>query len=365
MRWRGAILPGMSALTTPNTQRKPRAIDLFAGCGGMTQGLKQAGFMVVGAVELDPSACRVYRQNHPKTRLWKMDIARLTGPEISKALGIPVGELDLLGGCPPCQGFSTLRTKNGKRRPREKQNDLIFEFLRLVRSLRPKQIMLENVPALYRNKRFRDFKRALRSSGYVVKASILNVVDYGVPQKRRRVVLLASRVSRVGFAAPLERHRTVREAIGHLGRAGASGDALHDLPESRSKEVRELIRSIPPNGGSRDSLPPEKRLACHKRSDGFKDVYGRMRWDRPAPTITTGCFNPSKGRFLHPKAHRGVTMREAALLQGFPADYKFPVNLGRVRLATMIGNALPPAFVASHADQLRRQLRPTTDVRRR
>lgn len=321
--------------------------------------------MVVGAVEVDPSACHVYRQNHPKTRLWQTDIARLTGPEISEALGIPVGELDLLGGCPPCQGFSTLRTKNGKRRPREKQNDLIFEFLRLVRSLKPKQIMLENVPALYRNKRFRSFKRALRSSGYVVKASILNVADYGVPQKRRRVVLLASRVSKVAFAEPLERRATVRQAIGHLGRPGGSGDTLHDLPESRTKEVRELIRSIPPNGGSRDALPPNKRLACHERLDGFKDVYGRMRWDQPAPTITTGCFNPSKGRFLHPEAHRGVTMREAALLQGFPGDYEFPVSLGKVRIATMIGNALPPAFVAAHADQLRKLLRSSIDVRRR
>lgn len=318
----------------------------------MTQGFKQAGFKVIGAVELDPSACKTYAKNHPKTRLWRMDIARLSGARIRREQNLKVGELDLLGGCPPCQGFSTLRTKNGARRPRDKRNDLIFQFQRLVLLLKPKRVMLENVPALLRNKRLTLFKRALRQAGYKVQARILNVADFGVPQRRRRVVLLGSRSSLVSFAEALDRRPTVREAIGKLSRAGNSGDPVHDLPETRSEKVRKLIRAVPPDGGSRLALPKRMRLECHRNSDGFRDVYGRMAWDKPAPTITTGCFNPSKGRFLHPTAHRGITMREAALLQGFPPEYVFPVDLGRVRLATMIGNALPPSFIEMHAKQL-------------
>jgi len=109
---------------------------------------------------------------------------------------------------------------------------------------------------------------------------------------------------------------------------------------------------VPADGGSRSALPSRLKLECHKNSDGFKDVYGRMAWDEPAPTITTGCFNPSKGRFLHPEANRAITMREAALLQSFPKSYKFPATLGKVKVATMIGNALPPRFIKSHAKQL-------------
>lgn len=342
---------------TRKSRPKPTAIDCFAGCGGMTQGLKQAGYRVVGAIELDAGACRTYRKNHRGTHLWEADVSGITRSDIRDELGLASGELDLLGGCPPCQGFSTLRTKNGKRRPRESQNDLIFQFLRLVRSLRPKQVMLENVPALFRNQRFAMFKRALRSAGYKVEARVLNVVDYGVPQRRRRVVLLGSRVSEVGFASAVKKRTTVRSAIGKLKKAGMSADPLHDLGESRSEKVLKIIKSIPLDGGSRHALPKKRQLACHKRWDGFYDVYGRLAWEKPAPTITTGCFNPSKGRFLHPREHRGITMREAALLQGFPPRYSFPVDLGRVRLATMIGNALPPRFVELHARRLRTLLR--------
>jgi len=216
--------------------------------------------------------------------------------------------------------------------------------------------MLENVPGLLRNQRLRVFKRGLRGLGYVVKARIMNVVDFEVPQRRRRMVLLGSRVSGVNFAAPVEGHKTVRDAIGGLRKPGKTGDPVHDLPETRSEEVRARIRAVPPNGGSRRALPKKMRLKCHEHQDGFKDVYGRMSWVQPAPTITTGCFNPSKGRFLHPTQHRGISLREAALLQGFPGTYYFPAGLGRLRLATMIGNALPPKFVEHQARSLRQTL---------
>lgn len=320
----------------------------------MTLGFKRAGFDVVGAIEIDGHAVEAYRRNHGSTYVWNQDICQVSTGSILKTLGISKGQLDLLGGCPPCQGFSTLRTYNGQRRIRDPQNDLIFEFERLVLGLRPKQVMLENVPGLYGDRRLHDFRNCLEEVGYIVEAAILNVQDYGVPQRRRRLVLLASRVSGVKFATPARRLRTVREAIGDLKPAGQSGDELHDMPESRSPKVAARIRSVPVDGGSRKALPRHLRLECHKMSDGFKDVYGRMAWDQAAPTITTGCFNPSKGRYLHPEDDRAITMREAAILQSFPKSYRFPVHMGKVKIAMMIGNALPPEFIRRHAAALSR-----------
>lgn len=334
-----------------STKRKPTAIDCFAGCGGMSEGFKQAGFDVVGAIELDADAAAVYQLNHKRTHVWQKDIRKIRGAAVLKALDLKKGELDLLGGCPPCQGFSTLRTNNGGKRNRDKQNDLIYEFQRLVKALEPKHVMLENVPALFENRRLEEFQQALQKAGYAVEAKVLDVAEYGVPQRRRRLVLLASKVSPVEFAKPTKR-KTVKQAIGSMKPAGKSGDPLHDLPENRTATVAARIRNVPKDGGSRSSLPEHLKLDCHKRSDGFKDVYGRMAWDTPAPTMTTGCFNPSKGRFLHPTANRAITMREAALLQSFPKDYQLPAKYGKVKIATMIGNALPPAFIKRHAAAL-------------
>ncbi len=342
----------MSSMAANTIKKKPVAFDCFAGCGGMSLGFRQAGFSVVGAIEIDADAAGVYTLNHPSVRVWAEDIRTLTDEAILKELRLKRGELDLLGGCPPCQGFSTLRTLNGGRDICDDQNDLIFEFQRLVLGLMPRQVMMENVPGLFGDKRFRQFTAVLQSAGYDVKADVLNVADYGVPQRRRRLVMLASRVSAVAFAKSCRTISTVRTAIGRLPSAGSSGDPLHDIPENRTPSVAARIRSVPTNGGSRSSLPEHLRLECHKKSNGFKDVYGRMAWDAPAPTITTGCFNPSKGRFLHPEANRAITMREAALLQSFPKSYKFPAALGKVKIATMIGNALPPKFIKRHARQL-------------
>ncbi len=333
---------------------RPTAIDCFAGCGGMTEGFRQAGYRVVGAIEIDSSAATVYKLNHPQVHLWQNDIRKVSCRDILKTVGIRKGELDLLGGCPPCQGFSALRTMNGNRRIRDKRNDLIYEFQRLVLELLPKHVMLENVPRLLTDRRLDDFKKSLEEVGYILKAEILNVADYGVPQRRKRTVVVASRLGEPGLGRKAKSIRTVRQAIGTLKPAGQSDDPLHDMPEKRSRIVRERIRKIPKDGGGRRSLPPRLRLECHVESDGFKDVYGRMAWDEPAPTITTGCFNPSKGRFLHPEEDRAVTIREVALLQSFPPSYVFPAALGKVRLAEMIGNALPPKFIRLHAQALKR-----------
>lgn len=328
---------------------KPSAIDLFSGCGGLTTGLRKAGFQVLAGVEMERSACAVYRLNHPETHLFDAEISSLSVSAVKRTLGIQKGQLDLLAGCPPCQGFSAVRTLNGKREINDERNDLIFQFLRMVKGLEPKAVMLENVPGLAEDRRLELFVKELEVLGYSVQFQVLNVADYGVPQRRLRVVLLAGKRGRIPFATKAKRTVTVRDAIENLPVAGRSGDAVHDLPENRTARIRKLISSIPKNGGSRTDLPRYLQLECHRRCDGFKDVYGRMAWDDVAPTLTTGCFNPSKGRFLHPEEDRTITIREAALLQTFPRRYKFPAKLGKVALATQIGNALPPEFVKRQA----------------
>ena len=185
--------------------------------------------------------------------------------------------------------------------------------------------------------------------GYRGKFDILDAADYGVPQRRRRLIYLAGRGYEIDFAAKSNIKRTVGDVLRDLPLAGSSGDPVHDLHERRSLKVMEVIRRIPRNGGSRTNLPLSEQLECHKKCNGFKDVYGRMAWEEVAPTLTSGCFNPSKGRFLHPEENRAITMREAALLQGFPRRYKFPLTNSKSALALLIGNALPPEFIRRHA----------------
>jgi DNA (cytosine-5)-methyltransferase 1 len=333
------------------------AIDLFAGCGGLTEGLKRGGFKVIGAIELNADAAATYRLNHSSVNLLEQDIRTVDPATWRNNLGLRTRDLGLLAGCPPCQGFSTLRTQNGSKRNADRRNTLARELLRFATVFMPQAVMMENVPGLVGKLAFRELIRGLTQLGYIVKWDIRDVADYGVPQRRRRLIVLAGRGFALPFAMPSkEAHKTVRSAIGKLPPAVASGDALHDLPETRSRRVQRIISQIPLNGGSRTSLPKRSQLECHKRCNGFKDIYGRMAWDKVAPTITTGCFNPSKGRFLHPEKDRCITMREAALLQSFPRKYKFQISSGKIALASMIGNALPPEFIRRHAVEVSKAL---------
>lgn len=337
----------------------PTAFDLFAGPGGLTLGLKLAGFHVVAAVEKDPVAVATYRANHPEVAIHAEDI-RIVEPEmVLQRAGLRAGELALLAGCPPCQGFSSVRTLNGGRHVDDVRNDLICEYVRFVAAVRPKAILLENVPGLGQDARMQAALKELESLGYPAGdgVRILDAADYGVPQRRRRLVLLTGMGATVAFPAKRHKRVTVRDAIGHLPQAGSSGDELHDLPEVRSDRVMRIIRQVPRDGGGRLDLPPPSRLNCHHGFDGFKDVYGRMRWDEVAPTITGGCHNPSKGRFLHPTEDRAITLREAAVLQSFPRSYGFSLQRGKLVAAAMIGNALPPIFVQAHAAAVRDHLK--------
>ncbi|MCS6623880.1 DNA cytosine methyltransferase [Roseibacterium beibuensis] len=331
---------------------KKLAVDLFAGSGGLTVGLKRAGFSVVGAVEADALAASTYRKNHPRVRLLEGDIKTIEPATLARTARFEVGELDLLAGCPPCQGFSTLRTLNGKVGIDDPQNELIFDFLRFVRELEPKAVMMENVPGLYGDARLASVQEHLRCAGYESEARVLNARDFGVPQRRRRMVLIALRGTEPVFAKAKSRRRTVRQTIGKMPQPGHGSDPLHDYTVKRSQRVEQIIAAIPVDGGSRAALPKDLRLDCHAKVDGFKDVYGRMSWATQSPTITGGCINPSKGRFLHPEQDRPITLREAALLQGFPRGYHFSLERGRYPAAQMIGNAFPPKFAEHHAREI-------------
>ncbi len=195
------------------------AIDLFAGCGGLTEGLRKAGFRVLGAVESDERAAAIYKLNHRSTHVWTQDIRTVNILGLSRQLRLRKGSLDLLAGCPPCQGFSAMRTLNGNRSIRDKRNDLISEFLRFVKALRPRALMLENVPALATNRRFKAICEGLRELGYSGDHHVLNAANFGTPQRRRRLIYMAGLNFQPSFAKSGRGNRTVREAIGSLGRA--------------------------------------------------------------------------------------------------------------------------------------------------
>lgn len=319
------------------------AIDLFAGCGGLTQGMHEAGFTTKIAVELEANATRAYKLNHPETIVLEKDIRQVTASEIKSHLNGQV--IHLLAGCPPCQGFSTVRKHNKKKSIRDNRNSLVAEYFRIVKELKPLTIMMENVPGLKDYYLFKKIFRELGRIGYNPKVKIVNVKEYGVPQSRRRLVMVGSLLGEIDVALGCGNKVTVRDAIGNLKPPRKSTDKLHKIKADHTEKVLEKIRLTPKNGGSRRDLPGEYALKCHKDARiGFNDIYGRLRWDDYATTITGGCLNPSKGRFLHPTQNRVISPREASLLQSFPPNYRFPTDISKGALALLIGNALPPKF---------------------
>lgn len=338
------------------------AVDLFSGAGGLTLGLKAAGFKVLAGVEIEEIPAKTFRLNHPDTPCINKDIRQVGAAELMRTIGLKRGELDLLAGCPPCQGFSTLRTRKKNLAVEDARNDLLFEFLRIVEALQPRALMMENVPALAEDRRMKTFTKRLAQLGYRINKNNVRVEDasnYGVPQRRFRMILLACKEGQIGDA-PKSNPITVRQCLqkANLAPVGQAGDPLHDHIPNRSAHVMDIIRSIPKDGGSRSALPDHLTLACHKKKNsGFRDVYGRMSWDKVSPTMTGGCGNPSKGRFLHPDENRAISLREAALFQTFPANYLFDLSKGRDKVALMIGNALPPEFIRRHANQISIALR--------
>ena len=263
-----SIPPIMTSNSKPARNRRdlrPTAIDLFSGCGGLSLGLRRAGFTVIAAVDLDPLACATYRMNHKRTQLLQQSIVEVDPEALMLTLGLEEGELSLLAGCPPCQGFSTLRTLNGRKRVVEPMNDLVFECSRFIGVFKPKTVMIENVPGLARDPRLKRFTKSLAAMGYKFRFDVFDAADFGVPQRRRRMILIAAREERPEFAAPAKRRADVWSAIAALPLPGSANDPAHDHPAERASHVMDLIRKIPegwrrpnrPRGRSSASVPSQ------------------------------------------------------------------------------------------------------------
>lgn len=321
-----------------------RSIDIFSGVGGLTEGMHQANFKTELAFEIDELASKAYQLNHSETNVITKDIRKVSIAEIKRKLNGKT--IHLLAGCPPCQGFSSIRRLNRTTPVDDDRNNLIMEYIRLVKALKPFTIMMENVPGLIEYDLFKKAIKILTEElKYKVDYKVVNVKDYGVPQSRRRLVLVGSRLGEIKVAEPLNEKKTVKEAIGNLPKPAKSKDALHKIFPKHTDKVMKRIQLTPKDGGSWKDLPKEYILECHKGANiGFNDVYGRLRWNSHSTTITGGCLNPSKGRFLHPEQNRNISAREASLLQSFPSDYIFPLDAPVSKIALMIGNALPPTF---------------------
>ncbi|MDV2476803.1 DNA cytosine methyltransferase [Rhodococcus zopfii] len=324
------------------------AVDLFCGAGGLANGLQQAGVNVVAGIDLDPDCAFPFTHNN-SADFHLQDIRTVTGDDL-RAMWEPYDTPKLLAGCAPCQPFSTLRQAG----PKEKDAkwNLLSEFGRLINESNPEFVTMENVPGLVRTEIFSRFVSNLVDCGYSVHHRVVHLPDYGLPQHRKRLVLVASRVAEVqvpdGTHTP-ENYVTVKDAIGSLSPIQHGEQSVSD-PMHRTQTLSDLnlkrIQSSVAGGTWRD-WPEELQLACHKKDSGkyYASVYGRMPWDAPSPTITTQFYIYGTGRFGHPEQDRAISLREGAVLQGFPKDYEFVARGDRYtinRIGRLIGNAVPP-----------------------
>lgn len=321
-------------------------VDLFCGVGGLTCGLEKAGLDVVAGIDLDASCEYTYSYNN-KAKFYNTNIEDVTGKDIKRLLrGYDV---KILAGCAPCQPFSR-HQKDKKHRSKHKDWKLLYQFGRLVEEAKPHIVSMENVPDLEHERVFDDFVNKLLELKYHVTYKVIDAADYGVPQRRKRLLLLASKRKKINFIEPThDSPCTVREVIGKLPKLeqGKSDpiDRLHVCSSLSDINIERIKCSVP--GGTWRDWPEYLILNCHKKETGqsYSSVYGRMSWDDVAPTITTQFIGYGTGRFGHPEQDRALSLREGALIQTFPMDYSFvkdgdPVVLKDV--ARHIGNAVPP-----------------------
>jgi DNA (cytosine-5)-methyltransferase 1 len=339
------------------------AVDLFCGIGGLTHGLIEAGLPVVAGVDADPTCRFAFESNNRGALFVERDVTKLAPDEIGRLF--PTGVRRVLVGCAPCQPFSNY----ANRYPRDRRWGLLYAFRDLVLALKPVVVSMENVPELAERKHkvYDDFVKALKTAGYYVAAGVVRAADYGVPQSRSRLVLLASSLGPIDLEQPTHAPAswpTVREAIGFLppiaaGAPAPAADPLHISPRLSPVNMRR-IRATPEGGGWRD-WPRRLRLDCHRRESGsqYLSVYGRMRWDEVAPTITTQSYGYGNGRFGHPSQDRAISLREAALLQTFPRDYAFVPPDSQptfVHVGRHIGNSVPVALGRAIGESILRHL---------
>lgn len=326
------------------------AVDLFAGAGGATLGLQRAGFRVLAAIEIDHDAAATYTLNHPKVYLIATDIRDIDEFELREELGLHLRELTLLKACPPCQGFSSL----GARQRDDERNDLTLEIWRFIAAFRPAAFLIENVPGIRTDTRLAHVIRQARGSGYHVRSFGIDAVDVGVPQRRKRHIVIGVNKRSVEFPIRLidivpnsYKRRTVSagEALEYLDRRRVEADNLDRSRNSRRETVARM--GAVPVGGTRFDLPKRHQLRCHRNLDlrVATASYGRIRAAEPAPTMTTRCTTPACGPFIHPTEDRGLTLREAATLQTFPLRYRF--HGGYDSIERQIGNAVPVQMAAA------------------
>lgn len=332
----------------PPPEQRLAAVDLFCGAGGLTHGFFLEGIRVIDGYDVDKTCKYTYEKNNASKFVDK-SVAVLSGEEIKKLY--PEGSIKILAGCAPCQPFSPYAHTKKKESDKWK---LLYEFMRIIGEVQPDIITMENVPTLIsynKGKVFSDFVDNLRAQQYHIWYDIVNCLDYGIPQHRRRLVLLASRLGEIGIISPThskENYKTVEDTIGDLDaiEAGASSkiDPLHRCRNLTAKNMTRIKAT--PEGGDWRSWPEDLVLTCHKKKSGqsFGSVYGRMRWSKPSPTITTEFIGVGNGRFGHPTQDRAISLREAALLQTFPYYYDFidpKADFSGQRIAIHIGNAVP------------------------
>jgi DNA (cytosine-5)-methyltransferase 1 len=324
---------------------KIATVDLFCGAGGLTHGLELEGIRVVAGIDMDPACQFAYEANN-RARFLQRDVSKVTDKELLGLFGN--ADVKVLAGCAPCQPFSTYAQRYAPD-GREGKWGLLYEFARLAEGTRPDIITMENVPTVAKHVVFHDFVDSLEQLGYSVWYDVVDSSKYGVPQMRRRMVLLASKHGDIEMIPPTRKKpKTVRQAIGRLRslHAGESAprDKLHVTSTLSDKNLQRIKVSRP--GGTWRDWPKHLVADCHQAESGqtYPGVYGRMEWDKPAPTMTTQCFGFGNGRFGHPEQDRAISLREAAILQSFPRDYAFVPKGGEISFKTLgrlIGNAVP------------------------
>jgi len=330
----------------PRTHSLP-VVDFFCGCGGTSAGLRAAGLDIALGLDMDPKASRTYRRNFPEAAFIERDIRDISPPDVANALNGGLWPL-LVSACAPCQPYSTLASTD-RRHP---ERTLLLRLLPFLDELKPPFVLVENVPGLKSHHApagtFARFCKALRSRGFHISIAIVDCQDFGVPQRRRRLVIMGSRLAPITIPRPSHGRRagrlppsTVAEWISHFPPVNA-GERHAQVPNHQASALTELnLRRLQatPEGGGRANWPEDLWLACHSGHDGHSDVYGRMRWDAPAPVLTTKCTSISNGRFGHPSQDRPISVREAAALQTFPDDFVFE---GGIKSETrQVGNAVP------------------------
>ncbi|MER9972077.1 DNA cytosine methyltransferase [Mesorhizobium sp. M0060] len=328
-------------------KRSPRnriiaAIDLFCGVGGLTKGLEKAGIEVRLGVDIDPACAYPYEANNEAAFLLQ-SVADLNATKLHA--NMKGAGFKLLAGCAPCQPFSTYHQKSG---PSDERWHLLGHFGRLAKELDPDIITMENVPNLAKQSVFKKFVSELEALDFNVAYEVVNCAEFGVPQQRQRLVLLASKLGPISLLRTKSKPKTVRKAIEGLPAIEAGEvcetDPLHQASELSDLNMRRIRASTP--GGTWRDWKKELVADCHKRPTGktYPSVYGRMEWDEPAPTITTQYFGFGNGRFGHPEQDRAISLREGAILQSFPKSYKFVKSGDPIYCKTigrLIGNAVP------------------------